>query len=128
MSSYRIELREIRLATDGTDDVALFDVRREDNGEIWIVPALMSPLFRLVNMRATVSEEGRKAMVGGLGARAIVDKLKDEGEPSMEEPLLFSTDYPGAPGDPSPLAAYEDVTVEVEEPSGPDAENISRDS
>lgn len=118
MSSYRIELREIRLATDGTDDVALFDVRREDDGANWIVPALMSPLFRLVNMRATVSDEGRKAMVGGLAARAIIDRLNNGEEASMEEPLLFSTDYPGAPGDPSPLAAYDDVTVEVDAPSG----------
>ena len=117
MSSYRIELREIRLATDGTDDVALFDVKREDDEETWIVPALMSPLFRLLALRTTVSEEGRRRMVGGLGARAIVDKLKEGGGPALEHPILFSTDYPGAPGDPSPFSSYEELTVEVEEPS-----------
>ena len=116
MSSYRIQLREIRLAMDGTDDVALFDVTREEDGETWIVPALLSPLFRLVNMRATVSADSRREMVAGLGARSIVEQLTQGMEPP-EEPLLFSLDYPGAPGDPEPLASYEYAVVEVEEHS-----------
>jgi hypothetical protein len=123
MSSYQIELREVRLATDGTDDVALFDVRRNEDGETWIVPAMVSPLFRLINMRATVSDEGRRAMVGGLGARAIVERLNRgaEGESlteSLEEPLLFSLDYPGAPDEPKPLPEFETVTIEVDDGSG----------
>lgn len=116
MSSYRIQLREIRVATDGTDDVALFDVTREEDDETWIVPALMSPLFRLVNLRSTVSPERRREMVAGLGARAIVEQL-NRGEEPPSEPLLFSLSYPGAPGDPEPLPSYEHVTVEVEEGS-----------
>ena len=114
MSFYRIELRETRLATDGTDDVALFDVTREEDGETWTVPALVSPLFRLINMRSTVSADGRREMVARLGARAIKEQLNRGKEPSSE-PLLFSLKYPGAPGDPEPLPSYEHVTVEVEE-------------
>ena len=115
MSSYQILLREVRLATDGTDDVALFDVRRREDGETWTVPAMVSPLFRLVNMQATVSDERRRAMVGGLGARAIVERLNQGTEPEhMEDPFLFSLDYPGAPDEPKPLAEFEDLTVEVE--------------
>lgn len=115
MSSYRIRLRELRLATDGTDDVALFDVTREDDGETWIVPAFLSPLFRLVRMSARVSHEVRGDMVGGLGARAIVEQLRQGVEPSAMESLLFTLDYPGAPGEPDPLLPYESVTVDVEE-------------
>jgi len=115
MSSYEIALREVRLATDGTDDVALFDVRREEDGESWIVPALISPLFRLMNMQATVSDESRRAMVGGLGARAIVERLNQGVDPEdVEEPFLFSLDYPGAPDEPKPLDPFEALTVEVD--------------
>jgi hypothetical protein len=113
MSSYRIQLREVRLATDGTDDVALFDVTREEDGETWIVPALLSPLFRLINMRATASADSRREMVAGLGARSIMEHLSRGMEPP-NGPLLFSLDYPGAPGDPDPLPSYEHAIVEVE--------------
>ena len=114
MSAYQIRLRETRLATDGTDDVALFDVTREEDGETWIVPALLSPLFRVVNMRSTASPSGRREMVAGLGARAIVEQLQ-RGDLCSDEPLLFSLDYPGAPGDPEPMPSYEHVVVEAEE-------------
>jgi len=113
MLSYRVELREIRLATDGTDDVALFDVTREEDGETWIVPVLMSPLFRLMRMRASASAESRREMVAGLGARAVVERLNQDGEPSLNEPILLGLTYPGAPGDPEPLPTYEHVAVEV---------------
>ena len=116
MSSYQIRLREVRLATDGTDDVALFDVTREEDDQTWIVPALLSPLFRLVNMRATVSADSRREMVAGLGARSILEQLNQGMEPPSE-PLLFSLDYPGAPGEPKPLPSYEYATIEVEEHS-----------
>ncbi len=115
MSSYRIRLREIRLATDGTDDVALFDVTREEDGETWVLPALLSPLFRLVRMSASASSDRRRDMVAGLGARAIAERLGHGVDPSEVEALLFALDYPGAPGDPEPLSSYEQATIEVEE-------------
>ncbi len=118
MSSYKINLRETRLATDGTDDVALFDVERERDGETWIVPALMSPLFRLVHMRATASEDRRREMVVGLGARAIVEHLKQGAELPLDEPLVLGLHYPGAPGEPDPLSWSEQVTVELPEGAG----------
>jgi hypothetical protein len=31
----------------------------------------------------------------------------------MEEPFLFSLNYPGAPDEPKPLEEFEDLTVEV---------------
>jgi hypothetical protein len=115
MVSYRVELREVRLATDGTDDVALFDVTREEDGETWIVPAFLSPLFRLVRMSASPSADSRQDMIAGLGARAITEQLSQGVEPSQVESLLFTLDYPGAPGDPEPLSFYEEATIEVEE-------------
>lgn len=116
MASYHIGLREIRLATGGTDDVALFDVRREGDGETWIVSALLSPLFRLINMHATMSQDSRRAMVAGLGAQAIVDALQQGATARLgEEPFLLGLDYPGAPGEPDPLPSFEELTVEVEE-------------
>jgi hypothetical protein len=117
MSSYRIELRETRLATDGTDDVALFDVTREEDGMTWIVPAYLSPIFRLMQMQASASPDRRRDMVAGLGARAIVEQLTNGVEPPLVGPLVFTVDYPGAPGDPELLAPYEQATVEVEEGS-----------
>jgi len=117
MPSYRIHLREVRLATDGTDDVALFDVEREEDGQTWIVPALLSPLFRLMNMQATASADKRREMVAGLGAQAIVEQLERNAEPCLDGAFLFSLKYPGAPGDPEPLSSYEQVVVEVEEQS-----------
>jgi len=115
MTSYQIQLRETRLATDGTDDVALFDVTRMEDGETWLVPALLSPLFRLISMRASVSADSRREMVAGLGARAIAEYLNKGGQLPLDEPLLLGLDYPGAPGDPEPLSSYEQVAVEVED-------------
>jgi hypothetical protein len=117
MSSYRIQLRETRLATDGTDDVALFDVTHEEDGTTWIVPAYLSPLFRLMQMQANTSPDSRRDMVAGLGARAIVERLTKGIEPPLVGPLVFTVDYPGAPGDPELLSPYEQATVEVEEGS-----------
>ncbi len=117
MVSYRVKLREIRLAADGTDDVALFDVEREEDGARWIVPAYLSPLFRVVQMSAPVSADRRRDMVGGLGARAIRDRLSQGVDPSSMESVLFTLDYPGAPGDPQPVFPYEDLAVDVEEHS-----------
>lgn len=115
MSSYRVQLREIRLATDGTDDVAVFDVTREEDGETWVVPALLSPLFRLMRMSASASADSRRDMVAGLGARAITEHLSHGVEPPEVGSLLFTLDYPGAPGDPEPLSFDEQATIEVEE-------------
>jgi hypothetical protein len=117
MSSYRIQLREIRLATDGTDDVALFDVTREEDRTTWILPAYLSPLFRLMQAQANASPDWRRDMVGGLGARAIVEQLTKGVEPPLVGPLVFTVDYPGAPGDPELLLPYEQATVQVEEGS-----------
>jgi hypothetical protein len=113
MSSYRIQLRETRLATDGTDDVALFDVTREEDGATWILPAFLSPLFRLMQMHANASPDRRRDMVAGLGARAIAQQLAEGVEPSSVGPLVFTVDYPGAPGEPELLSPYEQVTAEV---------------
>lgn len=114
MACYRISLRETRLATDGTDDVALFDVEREEDGQAWIVPALVTPLFRLISMRATPSKDHRLEMVAGLGARAIVERLKQSTDLPLDEPLIFGLDYPGAPGEPDPLPRFEQVVVASE--------------
>ncbi|MGD8996534.1 MAG: hypothetical protein PVH80_00365 [Anaerolineae bacterium] len=115
MSSYRIELRETRLATDGTDDVALFDLTRGEDGATWIVSAYLSPLFRVLQMQTNASPDRRRDMVAGLGASAIVQQLKKGAEPARVGPLVFAIDYPGAPGDPELLTPYEQATVEVEE-------------
>lgn len=114
MRCYQIQLRETRLATDGTDDVALFDVT-EEGGATWIVPVFLSPLFRVVHMSSSVSEDSRRDMVTGLGARAIVERLHRGVDPSVMGSILFALDYPGAPGNPEPLSADEQLTVEVEE-------------
>ena len=114
MASYRIELRETRLTENGTDDVALFDVTREEDGETWIVSAYASPLFRVMRLHADASPERRREVVAGLGARAIVEHLAKGGVPPLA-PLLFAVDYPGAPGDPQPLSPFEQTAVVVEE-------------
>lgn len=114
MSSYQVRLREIRLATDGTDDVAVFDVTRAEDDETWVVPAYVSPLFRVMRMSASASADHRRDMVAGLGARAIVEHLSHGAEPSQLGSFLFALDYPGAPGDPEPLSFDEQATIEVE--------------
>ncbi len=114
MCSYQIRLRETRMATDETDDVALFDVTCQENEQTWRVPVFLSPLFRLVQMRSGTSIESRREMVAGLGARAIVERLQQGQESLVEEPLVLTTSYPGAPGDPNPLLPYEQVTVCVD--------------
>ena len=116
MASYRIELRETRLSENGTDDVALFDVTREEDGETWTVPAYVSPLFRVMRMHAGAPPEQRRDMVAGMGARAIVEHLKKGAGPPLA-PQLFAVDYPGAPGEPQSLSPYEHATVVVDESS-----------
>ena len=113
MRSYHIRLREIRMATDNTDDIALFDITAEESEQTWRVPVFLSPLFRLVQIKSGASVESRREMVAGLGARAIVERLKQGLEPS-EDHLVLAVNYPGAPGDPDPLLPYEHVTVCVD--------------
>jgi hypothetical protein len=115
MRSYQVQLRETRMAMDGTDDVALFDVTREEDGRTWRVPVFLSPLFRVLHMRPQASVENRREMVAGLGARAISERLKQGQELPFEEFLVFAADYPGAPGEPAPLLPYDQVTVCVDE-------------
>jgi hypothetical protein len=111
MCSYHVKLRETRMTTEGIDDVALFDVIREKDGESWQVPVFLSPLFRLMQMNLGAAVEDRRDMVAGLGARAISERLLRGQEPSSEDMLVFAIDYPGAPSDPNPLATYEHIVV-----------------
>jgi hypothetical protein len=114
MRSYQIQLLETRMSADETDDVALFDVTREENGQTWRVPVFLSPLFRALRMESQASVESRREMVAGLGARAITERLRRGLEPPFEKPLIFATDYPGAPGDPNTFLPYDLATVHVE--------------
>ncbi len=111
MSTYKIRLYETRMTENDTDDVALFDVTREHDGQMWRVPVFLSPLFRVLQMGAVPALETRREMVAGLGARAIVERLQRGLEPPFAASLVFTADYPGAPGDPDPLLPYEQVTV-----------------
>jgi len=117
MPSYQIQLRETRMATDGTDDVAIFDVTREDSKQVWHVPVYLTPLFRLMRMELGAPAERRRDMVAGLGAQAIVEALKNGKEPPLENSLMFAIDYPGAPDAPTPILTYEHLNVYVEEKS-----------
>jgi hypothetical protein len=112
--SYRIELRETRMSKDDADDVALFDVTREEEGQTWFVAAFLSPLFRVIHMESQNPVESRRDMVAGLGARAIAERLEQGLEPAEQEFLVFAVDYPGAPGDPDPLLPYDHVIVRVD--------------
>ncbi len=109
MSSYRIRLLETRLTEDDMDDVALFDVHREDDGQVWRVPVILSPLFRWYRLGPAASEQTRRDMVGGLGARAIVQRLREKGSPP--EQVILAIDYPGAPGEPDPLETFDEIAV-----------------
>lgn len=109
--SYQVQLYETRMTTDDTDDVALFDVTCEEDGQKWRVPVFLSPLFRVLHAQHLVSVESRQEMVAGLGARAITLRLMQGIELPFEESLVFATDYPGAPGDPDPLPSYDRVIV-----------------
>lgn len=99
------------MTENDTDDVALFDVTREKDGQTWRVPIFLSPLFRILYMEALPSVESRQEMVAGLGARAIVERLMQGKEPPYEKPLMLAIDYPGAPDNPEPLVPYNQVTV-----------------
>lgn len=99
------------MTENDTDDVALFDVICENDGRAWRVPVFLSPLFRVLQMGALPSVEDRRDMVAGLGVQAIAERLGQGLEPPFEESLVFTTDYPGAPGDPNPLSSYKQVTV-----------------
>jgi hypothetical protein len=68
MRSYRIELRETRMSKDDADDVALFDVTREGEGQTRSVAAFLSPLFRVMHMESQAPVESRRNMVAGWGA------------------------------------------------------------
>ncbi len=113
MPAYRIQLQETRMATDGTDDVALFNVTCQDDGQSWIVPVVLTPLFRLTQMEATLNTEERERMVAGLGARVIANHLKQDQTSEMEAPVIITLDYPGAPDAPELLLPYEDFTIQT---------------
>jgi hypothetical protein len=115
MHSYQIRLFETRMAENGADDVALFDVKREEDGETWRVPVFLSPLFRLLKMGTGASVESRREMVAGLGAQEIAARLRRGLEPTDQDFLVFAADYPGAPGDPVPLSSYEQVIVRADQ-------------
>ncbi len=111
MPSYQVRLSETRIAEEGADDVALFDVNSRDDGRSWRVSAFVSPLFRFLRMGSLASTERRRDMVAGLGARAIAERLQRGWEPTEGEFLVFAINYPGSPGDPDPLLPYDEVTV-----------------
>jgi hypothetical protein len=111
MSCFQIRLFETRMTTDDTDDVALFDVICDKDDRTWRVPVFLSPLFRALHVGVLPSVESRREMVAGLGARAIVERLKTGLEPPYGEGIILAVDYPGAPGDPNPLSPYDQVTV-----------------
>lgn len=113
MRAYQIELHETRVGPDVTDDVALFNVTREGDEAAWHVPAFLSPLFRFLRLGPQAGPQDRQKLVAGLGARAIVERLRRGVEPPFAEPLVFAVDYPGAPGEPNPLQPYDQVTVRV---------------
>jgi hypothetical protein len=113
MRSYQVRLLETRMTTADTDDVALFDVVRDQDGQTWRVPVFLSPLFRWSRMATQKSVEARREMVAGLGARAITERLEQGLEPDAFGALVLAVDYPGAPGDPDPLIPYDHVTVRV---------------
>ncbi len=113
MYSYQIRLLETRMAENGADDVALFEVSREKDGQTWRVPVFLSPLFRLLHMGPQSAVERRRQMVVGLGARGIAEQLQQGLEPTDLDFLVFAADYPGAPDDPVPLPSGEQLTVRV---------------
>ena len=94
--------------------MALFEIIRAEDGQRWSVAAFLSPLFRVLHMNSSASIEARREMVAGLGARAIVGRLKQGLEPDGQGPLVFANDYPGSPGAPDPLLPYDQVTVCVD--------------
>ena len=113
MSTYQIRLHETRLTTEDTDDVALFDVTRAEDGQTWRVPVYMSPLFRVLHVESRISDESRREMVAGLGAQAVARQLSQGAEPPFQEALVLAIDYPGAPGAPEPLPEYEHLIVQA---------------
>lgn len=113
MRSYQIRLRETRVSR-GVDDVASFDVACEGDGHTYHVATILSPLFRAMHMTSQASAESWRDMVGGLGARAVAERLKQGWEPAGGEVLVLATRYPGAPGPPDPLLPYDEVTVCVD--------------
>ena len=109
MDTFEIRLYETRMTEDNTDDVALFDVICQ-GGKNWRIPVFLSPLFRVLWLGAMPLVETRREMIVGLGMRAIVDRLVQGLEPPFEDFLVFATDYPGSPGEPTPLF-FEQVIV-----------------
>jgi hypothetical protein len=111
VSSSQVRLLETRIAEEGADDVALFDVNSKDDGRSWHVSVFLAPLFRPLCMKSLASVERRRDMVARLGARAIAERLCQGWEPTEGNFLVFAINYPGSPGDPDPLLPYEEVTV-----------------
>jgi hypothetical protein len=114
MRSYQIRLCETRMSSDDHDDVALFEVTCEEDGRVWRVVAILSPLFRVLHKGSLDSVEGRRDMIAGLGTRAIAERLKQGLEPTDKEIMVFAVSYPGAPGAPDPLLPCDEVTVCVD--------------
>jgi len=114
MYSYQIRLLETRMAEDGADDVALFDVSREEDGQTWRVPVFLSPLFRWLHIGPQAAVENRRQMVAGLGAREIAEQLQRGLEPTDLGALVLAADCPGVPDDPAPLPSYEQLIVRVD--------------
>jgi hypothetical protein len=112
VTTYNVRLLETRLSDSSGDDAAIFAVTREENGSALQVATLLSPLFRLLHMESMPSAEARRDMAAGLGARAIAERLK-QGLPIEDGGyLVFAERYPGAPGDPDPIAEYEQLAVQ----------------
>ncbi len=115
MQSYQVQLFETRLSEGDIDivgdDVALFDVIRDD-GESWRVATFLSPLFRVLHMDFRASLTKREQIVSGLGAREIVERLKQGWEPDEETFIVFGADYPGYPGEPALIMA-DRIVVDV---------------
>jgi hypothetical protein len=114
-NTYHIRLFETRITEDELDDVALFNVQREADGETWQTPVFLSPLFRIMRLPLQASVESRQEMVAGLGAREIVDRLKRGEKPPFSEQLVLAIDYPGAPDEPDPLIPYDQIVVHIDE-------------
>ncbi len=112
---YHIRLFETRITEDDLDDVALFNVQREADGETWQMPVFLSPLFRIMRLPPQASVESRQEMVAGLGAREIVNRLNQGDELPFSEQLVLSIDYPGAPDEPDPLTPYDQLIIHVDD-------------
>lgn len=115
MPSYQLQLRGIRLGMDGTDDVALFDVAHEGSGRTQTVPAILSPLFRLLWVEPHASAERRREVVTRLGAWMIAKRLRQGAELPLEGLLVFTTDDPRVSHDLDRFVFSKEMTIEVDD-------------